>query len=135
MEFMPDKLKDLKIRLEQQKRVVDEQLKAIEIVERLWVEQADESTVGQLPLVPKARYKDSTIKEAIFDIFAGSDKEWKARDVTDHMKAGGYKFSTNKPVPSVSTTLKRLAKEGMIEEVRASLKGNIYRRRKTVGES
>jgi hypothetical protein len=131
MEIMPDRLKNLRIKLEHQKRLIDEQLKAIGIVERLCDQQATESEPAQLRLAPEPRYKDFTIKQAILHILGLSDREGRAREITEEMTAGGYKFSTRKPVPSVSTTLKRLAKEGQIEQVRVSLKGNTYRRRAT----
>lgn len=121
----PSKFREFKIRLEQQKRNVEEQLRAIEVVEKLFEQLESEDNQMFLP-VTEGKYSQSTAREACLDLINSSDKDWTAREVVGHMKAGGYEFTTNTPVASISTTLNRLANGGKIKLIKSGTR-NMYR--------
>lgn len=106
-------LQMLKERLRKQKEQLDEQLKAIEIVEQMLGEGIDNI---QYHIKPQSMNFSAISQEDACRQVLGKDptKMLSVKNVTDQLIEGGYKFATDKPKLSVAVTLRRMANENKI---------------------
>lgn len=127
----------LRQRLEEQRRQIDEKLKAIDIVEAMAGELGVNGSVAPAsaptaPLLePPPRFVpgpsfSGTIMEAVKRIALGDPvREWSVVTMTPEVQRYGRSDAVK---PNVTTALRRLAKAGVLEIVTYSKKkGHVYR--------
>ncbi|MBI3127837.1 MAG: hypothetical protein HYZ11_09555 [Candidatus Tectomicrobia bacterium] len=72
-------------------------------------------------------FENLSQRETCLRIINSSNDVLTVRQVAERAQGGGYKFRAERPEPSVSTTLRRLAQEGLIRLISTN-KGNFYKR-------
>ena len=132
---MPSKgdLAALRLKLQRQRREIDEKLKVLELVESMLagselavaLRQADVIASATFP-EPSARYKAVSLREACKDILATQGDWYSTNGIADAIKAGGFPFASGTPRGSVSTTLSRMEGRNEVERKRVG-KENLWR--------
>ena len=128
-----DDLAALRLKLQRQRREIDDKLKALELVESMLagselavaLRQADVIASATFP-DPSTRYKAVGLREACKDVLATQDDWYSTNGITDAIKAGGFPFASGTPRGSVSTTLSRMEGRNEVERKRVG-KENLWR--------
>lgn len=84
---------------------------------------------SQTPNVSEEKsFENLSQRETCLRIINSSNDVLTVRQVAERAQSGGYKFRAQRPEPSVSTTLRRLAHEGLVRLISTN-KGNFYKRK------
>lgn len=128
-----DDLAALRLKLQRQRREIDEKLRALELIESLLagselavaLRQPELITSGTYP-DPSTRYKAVSLREACKDVLATQADWYSTNRITDAIKVGGFPFVSGTPRGSVSTTLSRMQERNEVERKRVG-KENLWR--------
>ena len=128
-----DELAALRLKLQRQRREIDERLRALELVESMLAGSAVAVALREGAVTASAtfsdsgaRYKDVSLREACKDVLA-TQGDWRSTNgITEAIRAGGYPFASGTPRGSVSTTLSRMEERKEVERKRVG-KDNLWR--------
>jgi len=128
-----DDLGALRLKLQRQRREIDEKLRALELVESLLAGSELAMALRQPELIasgtfqdPSTKYKAVSLREACKDVLATQGDWYSTNGITDAIKAGGFPFASGTPRGSVSTTLSRMQERNEVERKRVG-KENLWR--------
>lgn len=128
-----DELAALRLKLQRQRREIDEKLRAIELVESLLAGSDLAVALRQPELIPsetfsgpKAKYEGISLREACRDVLATQGEWCSTHETTETVMKGGFPFASGTPRGSISTTLSRMEAKGEVERKRVGKK-NMWR--------
>lgn len=128
-----DDLAALRLKLQRQRREIDEKLRAIELVESLLAGSDLAVALRQPELIPsetfpgpKAKYEGISLREACRDVLATQGDWCSTQKTTEAIMGGGFPFASGTPRGSISTTLSRMEAKGEVERKRVGKK-NMWR--------
>lgn len=128
-----DDLAALRLKLQRQRREIDEKLRAIELVESLLAGSNLAVALRQPELIPsetfpgpKAKYEGISLREACRDVLATQGEWCSTHETTEAVMKGGFPFASGTPRGSISTTLSRMEAKGEVERKRVGKK-NMWR--------
>lgn len=128
-----DDLAALRLKLQRQRREIDEKLRAIELVESLLAGFDLAVALRQPELIPsetflgaKAKYEGISLREACRDVLATQGEWCSTHETTEAVMKGGFPFASGTPRGSISTTLSRMEAKGEVERKRVGKK-NMWR--------
>lgn len=128
-----DELAALRLKLQRQRREIDEKLRAIELVESLLAGSDLAVALRQPELIPseifpgpKAKYEGISLGEACRDVLATQGEWCSTHETTEAVMKGGFPFASGTPRGSISTTLSRMEAKGEVERKRVGKK-NMWR--------
>jgi hypothetical protein len=129
-----DDLAALRLKLQRQRREIDEKLRAIELVESLLAGSDLAVALRQPELIissetfpgPRAKYEGIGLGEACRDVLATQGEWCSTHKTTEAVMMGGFPFLSGTPRGSISTTLSRMEAKGEVERKRVG-KENMWR--------
>lgn len=129
-----DDLAALRLKLQRQRREIDEKLRAIELVESLLAGSNLAVALRQPELIissetfpgPRAKYEGIGLGEACRDVLATQGEWCSTHETTETVMKGGFPFASGTPRGSISTTLSRMEAKGEVERKRVGKK-NMWR--------
>lgn len=117
----------LRRQLEKQKQIIEERLRALNIMEEMVREGRTGIKHFGFPERKKQEYSSMTLRDACKSVLSNSTQAMNRKEVTGELIRGGYHFQTNKPVESVGTILRNLANDDEIELVKIKPGRNAYK--------
>jgi hypothetical protein len=108
----------LRLKLQRQRREIDEKLRALELVESLLAGSELAMALRQPELIasgtfqdPSTRYKAVSLREACKDVLATQGDWYSTNGITDAIKAGGFPFASGTPGKRVHNIVTDAGKE------------------------
>jgi hypothetical protein len=128
-----DDLAALRLKLQRQRREIDDRLKALELVETMLAGSERAVAPRQPELIVSATFQDLnttykavSLREACKDVLATQGDWSSTNEITDAIKAGGFPFASGTPRGSISTTLSRMQERNEVDRKKVA-KENLWR--------